>query len=102
MLEDATDEASEVNPLCGDEITLYLKVKKGLIEDVRFVAQGCALMNAAASVMTEDIKNKELARAQKLDEQALQKLLNTAVSGPREKCLALPLQALRKINDGKQ
>jgi nitrogen fixation NifU-like protein len=53
-----TCEARGVNPLCGDKLTVYLVVKDGVIEDISFVGEGCAISQASASLMTEALKGK--------------------------------------------
>ncbi len=55
--------AEGVNPLCGDKLTLYLKVADGIIEDVRFEGAGCAISTASASLMCEALKGKSEAQA---------------------------------------
>ena len=57
-LEPATCTAQGFNPLCGDELTLYLVLEDGLVRDVRFQGRGCAISTASASLMTEAIKGK--------------------------------------------
>jgi nitrogen fixation NifU-like protein len=57
---DATHNAEGVNPLCGDEITVYLKLLDDKIEDISFKGQGCAISQASASLMTEIIKGLDL------------------------------------------
>lgn len=64
--EGVTHQAHGDNPLCGDELTLYLAVKDGLILDVGFFGQGCAISTASASLLTEVIKGKTLAQADEL------------------------------------
>ena len=54
------------NPLCGDELTLYLKIDQGLISDARFDGQGCAISMASTSLMTQAIKGKTLEEAENL------------------------------------
>ncbi len=54
------------NPLCGDELTLYLQIEAGKIADVRFDGQGCAISVASTSLMTQAIKGKTLAEAEQL------------------------------------
>ncbi len=56
------------NPLCGDRMTLYLVVKDGVVEDVRFEGNGCAISMASASLMTEAIKGKTADEARALFE----------------------------------
>jgi nitrogen fixation NifU-like protein len=48
------------NPVCGDLTKLYLRIKKGVIEDAKFLSFGCAVTIASASVFTEKIKGKEI------------------------------------------
>ena len=57
-LEDANRTSEGFNPLCGDRITLYLKVEDGVICDVGFQGEGCAISKASASMMTQGIKGK--------------------------------------------
>ena len=59
-LEDASTTAEGYNPLCGDQITLYLKLAGDVVEDVGFQGIGCAISRASASMMTQSIKGKSL------------------------------------------
>ena len=58
--------AKGFNPLCGDRITLYLNVDDGVIRDVSFEGQGCAISTASASLLTETLKGKTEAEAHEL------------------------------------
>jgi nitrogen fixation NifU-like protein len=62
-LEAADASADGVNPLCGDRLTLRLKLAADKIEDIRFEGQGCAISTASASLMTEAVKGKTRAEA---------------------------------------
>lgn len=55
-LENATVVVELNNPLCGDEITLYLLIEEGMVKDVRFGGRGCSISQASASMMTQAIK----------------------------------------------
>ena len=57
-LESADASADGVNPLCGDRLTLRLKLAADKIEEIRFEGQGCAISTASASLMTEAVKGK--------------------------------------------
>ncbi len=59
-LEEANRRAEGFNPLCGDQLTIYLKVSDSVVTDVKFVGTGCAISKASASMMTEEIKGKTL------------------------------------------
>lgn len=64
---DANREAHGDNPMCGDQITVYLKVSpEGVIEDVAFQGRGCAISTASASMMTEMMRGKTEAEAHAL------------------------------------
>src|SRR5207245_2022325 len=97
------------NPLCGDKVTVYVKLDGDVIRDVSFQGSGCAISTASASMMTESLKGKTRAQAEELfqsfhdvltgkhegaiDEEKLGKL--TVFSGVREfpvrvKCATLP------------
>ena len=62
-LPDHNHHAEGFNPLCGDRLTLYLKVVDGIIDDVRFEGTGCAISTASASLMCEALKGKSEAQA---------------------------------------
>ncbi len=65
-LEEANQTADCYNPLCGDQITLYLKVVDGVIDDVGFQGSGCAISRASASMMTQSIKGQSLEKAEEI------------------------------------
>ncbi len=66
-VEDATCHAHGANPLCGDQLVVYLKVdESGSIEDVSFVGKGCAISVASASMMTELVKGKTVDEAKEM------------------------------------
>lgn len=58
-IEDATRTAEGFNPLCGDQLTLYVKLADGVIEDIAFQGDGCAISKASASLMTAALKGKK-------------------------------------------
>lgn len=66
VIEDADRQASGDNPLCGDRITVYVKVNDGIIADVGFQGSGCAIAQASASLMTTSVRGKSVGEAQKL------------------------------------
>lgn len=58
--EAANREARGSNPLCGDQLTVYLRVEDGVVKDVGFQGSGCAISKASASLMTEAVAGKRL------------------------------------------
>ncbi len=65
-LADATAKADGNNPLCGDRVTVYLKMDGDRIVDASFQGQGCAISKSSASIMTETVKGKTRAEAEAL------------------------------------
>lgn len=65
-LAKANRKAEGFNPLCGDRLTVYLKLKDGVIEEASFEGAGCAISTASASLLTESIKGKTEAEAERL------------------------------------
>jgi nitrogen fixation NifU-like protein len=63
-LDDFNCSADGFNPLCGDKVTIYLKVEDGSVSDVGFQGSGCAISRASASMLTQSIKGRSVAQAQ--------------------------------------
>src|SRR5260370_3663446 len=120
-LADADHKAEGYNPLCGDQVTLYMKMKGGRIKDIRFEGKGCAISKAAASLMTDSVKEKTGEEIQELfntfhgmvtgtkeqvvDTDRLGKL--AVFSGlcefpTRVKCAVLPWHTLKSALEGKK
>ncbi len=86
----------EDNPLCGDRIHLDLQIADGVVADVRFDGQGCAISQASASVLTEMIKGRPLAELRNLgQDDLLENLGIESISPARLKCALLSLRVLR-------
>lgn len=66
VLDHANRHAAGFNPLCGDQITVYLEFEDGVIRDISFQGSGCAISRASASLMTTSLKGKTLAEAEQL------------------------------------
>lgn len=94
-LKDADTVIEEGNPVCGDMLRMYLKIKDGKIEDIKFLSFGCAANIATASVITELAKGKTLEEAKKISMKDVAENLDNL---PRIKmhCAALAAKALKK------
>jgi nitrogen fixation NifU-like protein len=68
QMENATQYAEGFNPLCGDHIDIYLLIEDGIVKDVSFKGEGCAISKASASLMTSILKGKTKEEAEKLFE----------------------------------
>jgi nitrogen fixation NifU-like protein len=63
-MEDASHAVEGFNPLCGDHITVYVRIKDDVIDDISFEGAGCAISKASASMMTASLKGKSAAEAE--------------------------------------
>lgn len=97
-LKKASRSASVSNPLCGDRISLQVRVdSKGVVREVAFEGSGCALSIASASLFTEWMRGKNLERLKKTGESQIQKLIKAPISPARLYCALFPYTALRKM-----
>ena len=65
-MAEANRKAEGYNPLCGDHVTVYLRLEDGLIKDISFQGSGCAISKASASMMTAELKGKSETHALEL------------------------------------
>jgi nitrogen fixation NifU-like protein len=66
QMADATRRVEGYNPLCGDKLALFVKLRGETVEDISFVGAGCAISTASASLMTETVKGKSRQEAVKM------------------------------------
>lgn len=78
-LPGATQKAEGYNPLCGDRVTVYVEMENGIVKDVAFQGDGCAISTASASIMTEALKGKTRSEAVALFTQFHELLTGQAV-----------------------
>ncbi len=94
-LEDPDISYEDSNPLCGDRIRIDLKIKDGIVEDVRFNGKGCAISQASASMLTDELKGKSLEEVRKMDKQLVLDLIGIPLGPTRIKCALLPLKVIK-------
>jgi nitrogen fixation protein NifU and related proteins len=94
-IEDADISYEDTNPLCGDKIRVDMKVRDGIVEDVKFTGKGCAISQASASMLTDEIKGKSLEEVKRLDKQAVFDLVGIPLGPSRVKCALLPLKVVK-------
>ena len=95
VLEGANASHEGANPLCGDRITLQLRLADGTIAGVGFTGRGCAISQASASLLTDEVKGKPVADAAAMTSQDVLDLLGIAISPARLKCALLSLDTLQ-------
>ena len=109
---EAGRRAEGYNPLCGDRLTVYLRVENGRIVDASFLGSGCAISKASASLMTDSVKGKTVEEVEALFERFHRMITGapdqpvddlgklTVLAGVRQfpirvKCASLPWHTLR-------
>ena len=112
-------KAEGYNPLCGDRLTVYLRVENGRIQDASFQGSGCAISKASASLMTDSVRGKTLEEAGDLFER-FHRMITRAPEEPvddlgkltvfagvrqfpiRVKCASLPWHTLRAALEARE
>jgi len=95
---DAPDAVHEGhNPLCGDRITMMLAVdESGKVSDVAFSGRGCAISQASASLLTDEIRGLSVAEVEAMKNQDILDLLGIEISPARLKCALLSLDTVQQ------
>ncbi|HZY41031.1 MAG TPA: iron-sulfur cluster assembly scaffold protein, partial [Anaerolineae bacterium] len=83
------------NPLCGDKIRINIKLKNNIVEEVKFSGKGCAISQASASMLTDELIGKSLDEIKKMDKQFVLDLLGIPLGPTRIKCALLPLKVIK-------
>jgi nitrogen fixation protein NifU and related proteins len=94
-IENATTTQEGANPLCGDRITMQLRVTGDQIAAVGFTGRGCAISQASASLLTDEIKGKPVETAVGMGASDVLDLLGIEISPARMKCALLSLETLQ-------
>jgi nitrogen fixation NifU-like protein len=101
VLEAPTAKYEGANPLCGDRITMMLGIADGVVKDVAFTGRGCAISQASASLLTDEIKGKTVEQVEKMTPEDVLDLIGVEISPARLKCALLSLDTLsRALADG--
>ena len=95
-LQTPTQTYKDSNPLCGDEVEIQLQLSGDGINDVAFTGRGCAISQASTSMLTEQIKGKEIEYVKNLTQQDIVSMLGISIGPTRMKCALLGLRTLQK------
>jgi len=97
VLEDADASAEGQNPLCGDEVSIYVAFGSDgeTIEEVKFSGRGCAISQAATSMLTEMVGGRSASEVAQMDKQELLETIGIPLTPVRLKCAMLGLTTLK-------
>ena len=87
---------TENNPLCGDVITINLKINDHKVEDIKFSGVGCAISQAATSMLTDEVIGKSIEEVKNIKREVIVDLLGIDVGPVRTKCAVLGLVAIKE------
>jgi nitrogen fixation protein NifU and related proteins len=94
-LESPTTTAEGVNPLCGDELAVELVVEDGVVRDIRYNGRGCAISQAAASMISDVAKGKTVEEVAALGREDVLEELGIPLTPIRLKCALLSVSVLK-------
>jgi nitrogen fixation protein NifU and related proteins len=97
VIEEPSATFEGANPLCGDRIAMQLGVKDGVVEQVGFTGRGCAISQASASLLTDEVKGKPLDAVAGIRADDLLELLGIEISPARLKCAMLSFDSLQHL-----
>ncbi len=97
VLESPTATYEGSNPLCGDRITMQLRVEDGVVAEVGFTGRGCAISQASASLLTDEVRGKPIADVAAFAATDLLELLAIEISPARLKCAMLSFDSLQHL-----
>ena len=86
----------EYNPLCGDDITIYIEIENEKVKRATFQGHGCAISQASISMLTDKIKGMEVKKAKELTREEILDMLGIPIGPVRMKCALLSLKVLIK------
>ena len=97
VIEDPSATYEGANPLCGDRITMQLALTDGVVTDIGFTGRGCAISQASASLLTDEVKGKPVDAVVGLQAVDLLDLLGIEISPARLKCAMLSFDSLQHL-----
>lgn len=85
------------NPLCGDQVTLQLKLNGDAVEEAWFVGRGCAISQAGASILCEHVEGKSVEELRGMQAKEMLDLLKVPLTASRQKCGLLAFKVLKTL-----
>ncbi|MCL4373555.1 MAG: SUF system NifU family Fe-S cluster assembly protein [Candidatus Marsarchaeota archaeon] len=95
-IENASASIHEHNMVCGDDITVYVKIKGNKVDDIKFDGSGCAISTASASMLTDFAKGKSISELEKMGVSDMIGLIGVDPGPARLHCATISLKALKE------
>ncbi|MCL5987504.1 MAG: iron-sulfur cluster assembly scaffold protein [Candidatus Thermoplasmatota archaeon] len=95
-MENADSQVTETNPTCGDTISLFIKILNGKLEKISYVASGCLISVASASILSERVEGMQVDEIMKITRENVLGNLGLKLGPAREKCALISYDALIK------
>ncbi len=96
VLQGADAESYDSNPLCGDSIGIHIKLEGNKIKKIQFTGNGCAISQAAVSMLCESVEGKNIAQALAMTKDDVVEMLGVQLTPVRLKCALLGLHVMQK------
>ncbi|MEK6860805.1 MAG: Fe-S cluster assembly sulfur transfer protein SufU [Nanoarchaeota archaeon] len=93
-LKEYTLHNKEHNPVCGDQIELFIKLEEDKIKDIKFIGNGCAISMASISMLTDRIKNMSIEDVKNINKEEILNMIGIKLGPVRLKCSLLSLKTL--------
>jgi nitrogen fixation NifU-like protein len=93
-LSNPNTSVEAANPLCGDKLGLELRIEQGIIKDVGFWGEGCAISQASMSMLTDELIGREALSLSDISQKEILDLLGVPIGPSRLKCALLPLDII--------
>jgi len=97
IIDGADFTIEESNPTCGDELTLMITMNNNIVSKIKHQSHGCAISQAAISLLTEDLKGKTKEELKMYTTTQVREMLGIPISHTRDKCAFLCLRAIQQI-----
>lgn len=95
ILKNPSYKHTSYNSVCGDEVTVNLLVKEGVVKDVKFSGSGCVISLVATSLLTNKIKSMKVSEVKKIRPEEVLELLKIKLNLARVKCALLGFEAVK-------
>lgn len=95
VMKDFSINHKDWNSSCGDEISVYLKIEKNIVKDIKFQGKGCAISIVAMSRLSQELKGKTIKQILDFDKGKVLQLLGIEINPMRLKCALLSLKTVK-------